>query len=132
MANKAATRIAPTEVGMAGRRSVSFRMFGDAGVDNVADLGSWISVESAYWKGFQIYPLDQDAVPGVIGSTIVIEGAMELDDESLPFSDAVPALIGTLDNSTRHIATETPYRWVRARVTGFANDPVHVGLLAFA
>ena len=193
MANKTATRIAQTEVAPNGRASASFKMLGDAGADNAADVGSWINVERTSWKGFQIYPFNRDPIadgvtngtntltsasnpflatmvgaeidfdlygkrtivsfvgvgeitfdgavipvdtgveftlPGTIGATIEIDGAMELDDETNAFSDAVPALIGTLDNTTRYVSSEAPYRFVRARATGFADDPVHVGLLA--
>lgn len=133
MANKKATLKEGTGVDLAGRRNFSYRMLGDAGADNASDLGSWIKVDATQWKGFQIQPVDQ--VAGSIGGTtqVVIEGAFELDDESDNFSSVRdPHQIGTLDNITRHIAIETPFRWVRARVTAFSGNPVHVGLLALS
>lgn len=131
MANVAATRIRETKVGMFGGRSSPFRMFGNAGATGV-DLGSWIQVDWSQWKGFQLYPLDQGS-PGAIGTSVVdIEGAMELNDPTDPFSDAVVSVIDTLNSGNVYDAIETPYRWVRARVTSFDTDAIQVGLLALS
>ena len=132
MANKAAKRIRETDMGPGSRRVFSFRMFGDAGIDNAGDIGGWINVEAAQWKGFQIQPL---AAGNVIGgtTTVAIEGAYELDDESDPFSAVGNAhTIGTLDTTTRYVAIETPVRFVRARVTAFAGAVATVGMHALS
>jgi hypothetical protein len=132
MANKAAKRIRETDMGPGSRRVFSFRMFGDAGIDNAGDIGGWINVEAAQWKGFQLQPLDAaDAIGGT--TTVAIEGAYELEDESDPFSavgNAHP--IGSLDTSTRYVSVESPFRFVRARVTAFAGDVATVGMHALS
>ena len=132
MANKTATRIKQTEVGMDSKRSAAFRMLGATGADNAADIGSWVSVDWSQWKGFMLYPVDQGS-PGAIGSSaVIIEGAMELDDPTDPFSTAVTSVIDTLNSGNVYDAIEVPYRWVRSRVSAFDTDAVQVGLLALS
>jgi len=107
-----------TNIGTTGTHYQSRRLLGDAGAGTTG-RGEWFR-NNGLWKTFMLYNTDMvGAVDG--GVDVRIEACMELasapDD---PDVDTFVVELATLTNAAPSFSTESPWRYVRARVEAFA------------